>query len=93
MHFNEDGSLIWPVMFLYPEYGQMDLIEYFNENNKLYKIIYYISSTILIIRFIDFINPMFAEVQVWDTERKYTPDKIEVKIFKPVYLKLQYYYY
>ena len=30
-------------------------------------------------RFIDFINPMFAEVQVWDTERKYTPDKIEVK--------------
>ena len=47
----------------------------------------------VLIRFIDFINPMFAEVQVWDTERKYTPDKIEVMIYKLVYLKLQYYYY
>lgn len=29
----EDGSLQWPVIFLYPEHGQTDFIEAFNENS------------------------------------------------------------
>ena len=30
----EDGSLQWPVYFLYPEYGESDFIEQFPENDR-----------------------------------------------------------
>ncbi len=31
----ENGNnLIWPVVFLYPEYGQTDFIEAFDENSS-----------------------------------------------------------
>jgi hypothetical protein len=34
IQLSEDGtSLIWPVVFLYPEYGQTDFIEAFEENS------------------------------------------------------------
>lgn len=63
VHINEDGSLNWPVLFLYPEYTQSDFIESFNENNC----------------FIDHIHHMFGEENVpWDEERKYHPDKMEI---------------
>ena len=32
---------MWPVLFLYPEYGTSDLIESFNEHSKLVKVILY----------------------------------------------------
>lgn len=33
VHVAEDGqSLNWPVVFLYPEYGQTDFIESFNDS-------------------------------------------------------------
>lgn len=32
-----ESELVWPVVFLYPEFGQTDLIESFNENNTLVK--------------------------------------------------------
>lgn len=34
VHLDEQGRLIWPVMFVYPEYGQTDFIQNFNEEDK-----------------------------------------------------------
>jgi tetratricopeptide (TPR) repeat protein len=34
VHFDDEGFLVWPVIFLYPEYGQTDLVQSFHENNK-----------------------------------------------------------
>lgn len=34
VHLNESGQLVWPVLFVYPEYGQTDFIEAFNENDR-----------------------------------------------------------
>lgn len=31
---DNDGILHWPVLFVYPEYGQTDFIEAFNENHR-----------------------------------------------------------
>lgn len=31
---DSDGILHWPVLFVYPEYGQTDFVEAFNENHK-----------------------------------------------------------
>lgn len=31
---DEDGNLNWPVLFLYPEYGQTDFISAFQENTR-----------------------------------------------------------
>ena len=33
VHLDEEGYIIWPVFFMYPEYGQSDLIESFHEYN------------------------------------------------------------
>ena len=33
---NEDGRLMWPVLFLYPEHGQSELIEAFHEDSRYY---------------------------------------------------------
>ena len=35
VELDEEGSLNWPVRFLYPEYSQSDMIEAFNENSRL----------------------------------------------------------
>ena len=32
VHLDNEGCLIWPVMFLYPEYKVTDLIEEFHED-------------------------------------------------------------
>ena len=29
-----DNSLVWPVLFLYPEHGETDFIEQFGENDQ-----------------------------------------------------------
>ena len=34
VHLEADGSLMWPVMFLYPEHGQTDLISAFHEDHR-----------------------------------------------------------
>ena len=34
VHINDNGELVWPVMFLYPEHGQSDYIITFNENSR-----------------------------------------------------------
>ena len=57
---NSEGNLVWPVLFLYPEYGQSDFIEQFEENQP----------------FLDHLNVMFEETPVWDTKHKYKPKDI-----------------
>ncbi|KAL5021245.1 hypothetical protein ScPMuIL_000400 [Solemya velum] len=65
VHLDDNGSLHWPVLLLYPEYCETDLIQACAENSRL----------------IDHINHMFGpdvEPAPWDKDRTYTPDKLEV---------------
>lgn len=63
VHLDEQDKLVWPVMFLYPEYGQSEVILEFHEDS----------------RFVDHINVMFGdEFAPWDVKREYTTDKIEI---------------
>ncbi|RWS24171.1 tetratricopeptide repeat containing cytosolic Fe-S cluster assembly factor-like protein, partial [Leptotrombidium deliense] len=61
---NENNELVWPVMFVYPEYGQTDFIEGFNENHT----------------FLDHIKVMFSEENSpnWDVSKKYKPNSIKI---------------
>jgi hypothetical protein len=34
VHLDGQGQLVWPVLLLYPEYGQTDFIAAFNENQR-----------------------------------------------------------
>lgn len=66
----ENEELIWPVIFLYPEYGQSDFIERFNENDT----------------FMDHLKVMFGDESVspaWDVKQKYKTHKISVKFISP----------
>ncbi|XP_046558417.1 LOW QUALITY PROTEIN: tetratricopeptide repeat protein 4-like [Haliotis rubra] len=65
VHVDESGTLFWPVLFFYPEHGQTDFIEAFNENDVFY----------------DHLCHMFGpgvEPPPWDEDRKYTPDAMEM---------------
>ncbi|XP_071606172.1 tetratricopeptide repeat protein 4 isoform X1 [Heliangelus exortis] len=62
VHLDAEGSLNWPVLFLYPEHEQTDFIAAFHENS----------------RFIDHLMVMFAELPPWDLERKYLPSNLEL---------------
>ncbi|XP_043941433.1 tetratricopeptide repeat protein 4 [Protopterus annectens] len=60
---NENGNLVWPVLILYPEYGQTDFISAFNEES----------------RFIDHLHVMFGqELPPWDIDHKYLPTELEL---------------
>nr|XP_006133542.1 tetratricopeptide repeat protein 4 isoform X1 [Pelodiscus sinensis] len=59
---DDNGKVNWPVLFLYPEYGQTDFISAFHEDS----------------RFIDHLLVMFAELPPWDLERKYHPGNLEL---------------
>ncbi|CAH0390036.1 unnamed protein product [Bemisia tabaci] len=61
VHFEND-RLVWPVIFLYPEYGTTDFIQEFHEDS----------------RFEDHIAEMFQTAPEWDTNGQYTPDKIRI---------------
>jgi len=63
VHLNSDGVLVWPVMFLYPEYGETDFVEAFSE----------VSS------FADHLDVMFGtESPAWDADKKYQPGHLQV---------------
>lgn len=67
VHLNSDGLLVWPVLFLYPEFGETDFIAEFNECNCLN----------------DHLNVMFSEEQdppCWDRERKYKPHTVDIYV-------------
>ncbi|CAH3172379.1 unnamed protein product [Porites evermanni] len=58
-----DGVLHWPVLFVYPEFNQTDLISSFNENDRIS----------------DHLHTMFeVESPPWDIENKYKPESLEV---------------
>ena len=65
VHFN-GNNLVWPVLFLYPEFGETDFIEEFEEDQI----------------FSDHLMAMFGpgiERPPWDSkEDKYHPDRIRV---------------
>ena len=56
--------LVWPVMFVYPEYGQTDFVQQFPEDVTL--------GTMLI--------ELFTEKPQWDHENKYQPENMTVWI-------------
>jgi len=60
---SSDGILQWPVMLLYPEFGETDFIEAFSELSS----------------FADHFEVMFGdEKPAWDVEGKYTPSRLQV---------------
>ncbi|XP_071952443.1 tetratricopeptide repeat protein 4-like [Antedon mediterranea] len=61
---DEEGALIWPVRFMYPEHATTELIEAFNENASLQ----------------DHLEVMFGEDEFieWDTEKKYDLNRLQV---------------
>lgn len=61
---NDDGVLIWPVMFVYPEYGQTDFIQAFPEDVTLGSML----------------TEMFQERPPWDQEGKYKPEEMTLWI-------------
>ena len=72
---NSEGELIWPVLFLYPEYGQSDFIEKFEESQT----------------FSDHFNVMFEELPNWDTKQKYRPNDIIIGFRKPETNEIKYF--
>ncbi|KAK7100165.1 tetratricopeptide repeat protein 4-like [Littorina saxatilis] len=65
VRLDEKGVLHWPVLFLYPEYGQTDFIQSFSENDRLQ----------------DHVVSMFGpgvEPAPWDVNHKYTADNIQI---------------
>ena len=68
VHFSEedDQTLIWPVLFMYPEYGQTDMIEEFEEVGQTFE---------------DHLQAMFGhgiERPNWDISNKYHPEKLKI---------------
>ncbi|XP_035996804.1 tetratricopeptide repeat protein 4 [Fundulus heteroclitus] len=60
---DQQGSLHWPVLFLYPEHQQSDFISAFCENSS----------------FRDHLFVMFGEeLPPWDTDRKYQPQNLQL---------------
>jgi len=65
VYLNQFNQLVWPVLFIYPEYGQTDFIEEFLEDD----------------RFIDHIRVMFGSKDNrphWDVENKYLPNNVRL---------------
>ncbi|KAM8873696.1 tetratricopeptide repeat protein 4 isoform 2-T2 [Spinachia spinachia] len=60
---DEQGSLHWPVLFLYPEHQQTDFISAFSEKDC----------------FLDHLAIMFGEeLPPWDADRKYHPNNLQL---------------
>lgn len=59
---DDQGTLQWPVLLLYPEHQQSDFISAFCENSC----------------FIDHLGVVFDELPPWDADRKYLPQSLEI---------------
>merc|ERR1711902_233659 len=60
------STLVWPVLFMYPEYGETDLIEEFEESGQTFS---------------DHLQAMFGhgiERPNWDISNKYHPEKLKI---------------
>lgn len=58
----DDGSLTWPVLFLYPEYQESDFITSFDENST----------------FLDHLRVMFQNFSPWDAKKEYELSNLQV---------------
>lgn len=67
VHLDEAGTLVWPVVFVYPEYKIMDYIQEFNENQK----------------FSEQIEAMFESPPDWDEQKKYKPNHLNIYFETP----------
>jgi tetratricopeptide (TPR) repeat protein len=59
---NDDDTLSWPVLFLYPEFGQSDYVQSFNENDI----------------FIDQISTILSTPPPWDLKCQYRIDSVAI---------------
>ncbi|XP_063229739.1 tetratricopeptide repeat protein 4 [Bacillus rossius redtenbacheri] len=57
-----DDSLVWPVVFLYPEHKTSDFIVSFHEDDT----------------FLEHLEQMFGDHPEWDVDRKYAVDKLRL---------------
>ena len=84
MNIAENGaSLEWPVIFLYPEFGQTDFIEAFHEDSTFVFFVdkgsfFYFINFVNFLSFDDHLDLMFSESPTWDTEKKYTKKSLTV---------------
>ena len=62
VHLDTAQSLVWPVVFIYPETGETDFIKEFSEGSN----------------FIDLFKIMFESPPEWDPEGRFKPDKLRV---------------
>lgn len=63
VELNDFDELVWPVLFLCPEYGQSDFVERFNENDS----------------FMEHLKVMYGEnPPAWDTKGKYKAHSIKI---------------
>jgi len=63
---NNSPTLVWPVLFMYPEYGETDLIEEFEEIGQTFS---------------DHLQAMFGhgiERPVWDIQNRYHPERLKI---------------
>ncbi|XP_066148808.1 DNA polymerase interacting tetratricopeptide repeat-containing, protein of 47 kDa [Euwallacea fornicatus] len=58
----ESNSLVWPVVFVYPEYKIMDYVQQFNEHDSIS----------------EHLNIIFETYPEWDQQKKYAPGNINV---------------
>lgn len=62
VHMTEQGELVWPVVFMYPQYGISDFIPKFNENSCFY----------------DYFCELFSDHPDWDIKQEYIPDTLKI---------------
>ena len=71
-----DDFLIWPVLFLYPEFGETDFIQEFHEEST-----YSMQFSVTIVNvyltdstysFLEHLETMFSEQPPWDSKGNYT---------------------
>ncbi|XP_072382348.1 DNA polymerase interacting tetratricopeptide repeat-containing, protein of 47 kDa [Diabrotica undecimpunctata] len=67
VYLDENSILVWPVVFIYPEYKIMDYIQEFSENQT----------------FFDQLSVVFEYPPDWDDQRKYKTDQLNIYFETP----------
>lgn len=62
VHLDSNNCLVWPVVFVYPEYKVMDFVQEFNENTS----------------FEEILETFFKEPAEWDTNKAYNVNTINI---------------
>lgn len=64
VHFGDTVNLIWPVIFVYPQYQILDYIQEFCETDL----------------FVGHLETIFATYPEWDQQRQYRSDNVNVYV-------------